>query len=103
MLDPSRYFQGTAIGAPDRPDGLWLLDIGAGLPNGVFASHASTQVRTVTLTNPADQHLNIGSGVYAMPYPNAPPAFTVQPLTTATAGRRVPVRTRPPPTPTAPC
>ena len=86
VLDPSRYFQGTAIDAPLRPDGLWLLDIGAGLPNGVFAPHASTQVRTVTLTNPQDQHLNIGSGVYAMPYPNAVPVFTTQPLTDATAG-----------------
>jgi hypothetical protein len=86
VLDPSRYFQGTAIDAPLRPDGLWLLDIGAGLPNGVFASHASTQVRTVTITNPQDQHLNIGSGVYAMPYPNASPVFTTQPLTDATAG-----------------
>src|SRR6185436_17064366 len=86
VLDPSRYFQGTAIGAPLRDDGLWLLDIGQGLPNGVFAPGASTTVRTVTLTNPQSQHVNLGSGVYALAYPNTSPAFTTAPNEAATVG-----------------
>ena len=85
VLDPTRYFQGTALGATTSGE-LWQLDIGSGLPNGVLAAGASTEVQTVTLTNPDAQHLNLGSGVYAMPYPNASPVFTVDPLTTATAG-----------------
>jgi len=30
VLDPSRYFGGTAQGTTTRPDGLWLIDLGAG-------------------------------------------------------------------------
>src|SRR5688572_7536185 len=56
------------------------------MPNGVFRPGESTLVRTVTLTNPESQHVTLGSGVYAMPYPNTPPVFVTAPVTTALAG-----------------
>ncbi|MFN0038823.1 MAG: tandem-95 repeat protein, partial [Burkholderiales bacterium] len=86
VLDPSKYFQGTAVGAPLRDDGLWMLDIGAGMPNGVFRPGASTLVRTVTLTNPQGQHVTLGNGVYAMAYPNTAPVFSSVPVTSTAAG-----------------
>ena len=42
VLDPSRYFLGTPVGAAPHTDGLWLLDLGNALPNGVLAPGAST-------------------------------------------------------------
>ncbi|MFN6997022.1 MAG: putative Ig domain-containing protein, partial [Aquincola tertiaricarbonis] len=85
-LNPARYFAGSAVGAAVRPDGLWLLDIAAGLPGGVLAAGASTLVHTVTLNNPLGQHVEMGSGVYALPYPNQAPVFSSVPPQQAQAG-----------------
>ncbi|MBX9639797.1 MAG: putative Ig domain-containing protein, partial [Mycobacteriaceae bacterium] len=85
VLDPARYFAGTPVGA-SLTGGLWFLDIGADLPSGILPPGGSTTVRTVTLTNPQAQHIEVGSGVYSVPYPNQPPKFTSAPLTDATAG-----------------
>ncbi|MBI3350329.1 MAG: putative Ig domain-containing protein, partial [Burkholderiales bacterium] len=86
VLDPSRYFQGSAAGATAGANGLWLLDLGAGLPGGVFARGASTQLTTVKLNNPLGQRVEIGAGVYALPYPNQTPVFSQAPLAQAQAG-----------------
>ncbi len=87
VLDPARYFAGTPVGMGIGSGGLWLLDIGAALPNGVLAPGASTTVRTVTLNNPRGQHIELGSGVYALPYPNSSPVFDGPPPPAATAGQ----------------
>ncbi len=83
ILDPAQYFQGSVPGTP-AAGGLWLLDLGlgsAGLKPG-----ESTIVRTITLGNPQGQRADLGTGIYALPYPNAAPLITSQPVTAARVG-----------------
>jgi hypothetical protein len=86
VLDPGRYFQGMALGADVSNDGLWMLDIGQGLVDGVLAPGESTVVRTVTLADTAGQRADLGYGLYAIPYANRPPQIDSEALTTAKAG-----------------
>lgn len=87
VLDPGRYFQGVALDAGISDDGLWLLDIGAGLVDGVLAPGDSTVVRTVTLADTEGQRTDLGYGIYAVPYANRPPVISSSALTQATAGQ----------------
>ncbi|MBN8491307.1 MAG: tandem-95 repeat protein, partial [Burkholderiales bacterium] len=85
VLDPARYFAGRPLDA-SLTGGLWFLDIGNGLPGGVLAPGASTVVKTVTLTNPQAQHIQVGSGVFSVPYPNRVPQFSSTAPTAARVG-----------------
>jgi YD repeat-containing protein len=86
ILDPGRYFQGSAVGAGISDDGLWMLDIGAGLAGNVLGAGESTVVRTITLGNSEGQRADLGYGLYAVPYANrAPEIGSVAPLA-ATVG-----------------
>ena len=86
VLDPGRYFQGSAQSVSVSGDGLWLLDVGAGLVNNTLAVGQATVVRTITLNNQIGQRADLGYGLYAIPYQNLSPQITTTPLTTATAG-----------------
>ena len=86
VLDPSRFFKGSALGADTSGDGLWLLDIGSDLVNGVLEPGQSTLARTVTLTNAGSQRADIGYGLYAVPYSNELPTIVSTPVTGARAG-----------------
>ncbi|TAK53398.1 MAG: hypothetical protein EPO25_10765, partial [Gammaproteobacteria bacterium] len=87
ILDPGLYFEGSAVGAEVSGGGLWLLDVGAGLPNGVLAPGESTIVRTVTLENADDQRADLGYGLYAIPYANRLPEILTAAPTAAQVGQ----------------
>jgi len=63
-----------------------MADRSRGGLSSELAPGASTLAYTVTVTNPLAQRLDVGAGVYAMPYPNQAPAFTAAPLTHAEVG-----------------
>jgi subtilase family serine protease len=86
LLDPGRYFQGSAVGASLSDQGLWMLDVGAGLANGILAPGQSTIVRTVTLTETGGQRVDLGYGLYAVPYANRVPEILSTPAIEAVVG-----------------
>ena len=101
VLDPSRYFAGRPLDA----------SLTAGVVHRPRRRPARRRARagrvhrrkTVTLTNPQAQHIDVGSGVYAVPYPNRVPQFSRTPPTAAHGGRGIPLPGRKPSTPTARC
>src|SRR5262249_13102668 len=89
LLDPAQYFQGEPVGiATHTNDGLWLINLGTGLPNGQLLPGQSTTAQTVTINNPLNQHLAVGHGIFAIPAANQKPIFDSDPVTVAIAGEQ---------------
>ena len=110
LLDPGRYFadgiDGAVQGGGDQQD-LWLINLNAALATtgGVLRAGATLPTQTVSVipanrfgtgsANGAIVKANLGHGLYAVPFDNAPPQLAVvgasadQPLAlpAATAGQ----------------
>ncbi len=76
VLDPVQYFQGQ----PDTPampigSGLWLINLKTTAVGGQLLPGQSTTVQIVRISNPDNQHLSIGNGVFAVPAANGAPVF----------------------------
>ncbi|MEO0843074.1 MAG: putative Ig domain-containing protein, partial [Cyanobacteria bacterium J06643_5] len=87
VLDPSQYFNGEVIGAVGQnTDGAFLVDLQNSLENGILKVGESITNRTITVFNPDAYRVELAPGIYTLPYPNAAPTITSNPVTTAIVG-----------------
>jgi VCBS repeat-containing protein/YD repeat-containing protein len=84
VLDPARFFGGSAVGA-STTGSLWLLDI-AGASGGLKPGESSV-MQTVTLVAGLGQRADLGTGIYALPYANLAPLIQSAALTQAEVGK----------------
>ncbi|TVS15269.1 MAG: tandem-95 repeat protein, partial [Planctomycetaceae bacterium] len=87
VLDPHVGVEGRPLGAVvQQGSDVWLVDLAENVPpDGVLKPGDSTTGRTVTILNPGGQRIDFDIDVYTLAFDNAPPVFTSQPLTQATA------------------
>src|SRR5262249_49809455 len=89
MLDPAQGYQGVPQGASGpAPDGRWLIDRSAQLPDGQrLYPGQSTIGRTLTIYNANDRRVDYTAGAGATPAPNQRPVFDSVPPTQGAAGQ----------------
>ena len=87
VLDPAQYFNGEVIGAiGENRDGAFLVDLQDSLDNGTLKAGESITNRTITVFNPDAYRVELAPGIYTLPYPNAAPTITSNPVVKAIAG-----------------
>jgi hypothetical protein len=89
VLDPARNYSGVPEDALPRDDsGVFFIDLSGSLPEqGRLRPNQTTLGRTVTIRNPTGQRVDLGHGVFTLPYPNEAPEFTSTPVAVATVGQ----------------
>ncbi|MGB7378807.1 MAG: putative Ig domain-containing protein, partial [Rivularia sp. (in: cyanobacteria)] len=86
VLDPAQYFNGEVIGAiGENRDGAFLVDLQDSLDNGTLKAGKSITNRTITVFNPDAYRVELAPGIYTLPYPNAAPTITSNPVVKAIA------------------
>ena len=89
VLDPAQYFNGEVEGAVSQNDnGAFLVDLQDSLENGTLKVGESITNRTITVFNPDAYRVELAPGIYTLPYDNAAPEITSNPVNSAiTFGR----------------
>ncbi|MGB3654095.1 MAG: CARDB domain-containing protein, partial [Rivularia sp. (in: cyanobacteria)] len=89
VLDPELYFNGEVQDAISQNDnGAFLVDLQDSLENGTLKVGESITNRTITVFNPDAYRVELAPGIYTLPYDNAAPTLTSNPITVAiTFGR----------------
>ncbi|MGB6300739.1 MAG: putative Ig domain-containing protein, partial [Rivularia sp. (in: cyanobacteria)] len=86
VLDPAQYFNGEVIGViGQNRDGAFLVDLQDSLDNGTLKAGESITNRTITVFNPDAYRVELAPGIYTLPYPNAAPTITSNPVVEAIA------------------
>ncbi|MGB3638029.1 MAG: putative Ig domain-containing protein, partial [Rivularia sp. (in: cyanobacteria)] len=86
VLDPELYFNGEVQDAISQNDnGAFLVDLQDSLENGTLKVGESITNRTITVFNPDAYRVELAPGIYTLPYDNAAPTVTSNPITVAIA------------------
>ncbi|MBF2017367.1 MAG: putative Ig domain-containing protein [Rivularia sp. T60_A2020_040] len=88
VLDPAEYFNGEVQGegvVSQDENGAFLIDLQDSLENGILKVGESITNRTITVFNPDAYRVELATGIYTLPYPNAAPEITSTPVGIAIA------------------